>query len=164
MAETPRIESVSIAGTVLTVGWRDGTTDTVDLAGWLARPGPKEFDILKDPAVLARPVVAGYGTVVAWDEEGDVGIDNVHLRLLADQQKPFSAHDVAAWQDRLRLSNSEAADLLDVALSTYHTYKNGSARIPSVVRIACRAIERDPLLFEAHYRPRRPPGRPPKAA
>lgn len=164
MAETPRIESASIAGTVLTVTWRDGSTDTVDLAGWLARPGPAEFDILKDPDVLARPQVAGYGTVVAWDDEGDVGIDHIHIKLLAEQQKPFGAEDVAAWQERLQLSNNEAADLLDVALSTYHTYKNGTARIPSVVQIACRAILRDPVLFEAHYRPRRPSGRPPKAA
>jgi len=164
MAEIPRIESASIAGTVLTVVWRDGGSDTVDLAGWLARPGPPECDILKDPAVLARPRVAGYGTVVAWDDEGDVGIDNIHIRLLADEQKPFGAQDLATWQERLGLSNQEAADILDVALSTFHTYKNGTARIPSAVQIACRAIERDPLLFEAHYRPRRPPGRPPKAA
>lgn len=68
------------------------------------------------------------------------------------------------WQERLQLSNNEAADLLDIALSAYHTYKNGTARIPSVVQIACRAIHRDPVLFVAHYRPRRPPGRPPKAA
>ncbi|MBP2311863.1 helix-turn-helix domain-containing protein [Azospirillum soli] len=166
MADTPRIESVSIAGTVLTVGWRDGTRENIDIAGWLARPGPDEFDILKDPAVLANPKVANWGTVVAWDEEGDIGIDNIHLRLLADQQKPFEAADIAAWQERLGLSNSEAADLLGVGVSTFYTYKAGTASggIPRGIQIACRAVERDKLLFEAHYRPRPPAGRPPKAA
>ncbi len=163
MNETPRIDTVTISGTVLTIGWRDGTTDDIDIAGWLAQPGPPECDILKDPAVLARPKVAQWGTVVAWDEDGDVGIDNVHLRLLAEQQKPFGAEDIAAWQERLRLSNNEAADLLNVGKSTFHGYKTGSP-IPAVVKIACRAIERDPLLFEAHYRPRPPAGRPPRAA
>ncbi|WP_207458973.1 hypothetical protein [Azospirillum sp. SYSU D00513] len=164
MAETSRIEAVSIAGTVLTVRWLGGGTDDIDIAGWLARPGPSEFDILKDPAVLARPKVKGWGTVVAWDEEGDVGIDNVHLRLLAEQQKPFRAAEILDWQNRMGLSNHEAAKLLNVGLSTFHTYKNGSASIPSVVQIACRAMERDPVLFEAHYKPSRPSGRPPKAA
>lgn len=164
MTETPRIESVSIAGTVLTVGWCDGTSDDIDIAGWLARPGPEECDILKDPAVLARPHVAGYGTVVAWDDEGDVGIDNIHLRLLAEQQKPFGPQEMAGWQARLGLSNNEAADLLGIGLSTFHSYKNGTAKVPVVVAIACRAVAQDPVLFEAHYRPRPPAGRPPKAA
>ncbi|WP_188262632.1 hypothetical protein [Azospirillum tabaci] len=163
MTETPRIETVSISGTVLSVVWRDGQTENIDIAGWLARPGPKEFDILKDPAVLARPVVAGWGTVVAWDEEGDVGIDNVHLRNIADEQKPFGSSELAGWQSGLKLSNKEAASLLGVGVSTYLGYKAGSP-IPPVVQIACRAMKRDPVLFEAHYRPSRPPGRPPKAA
>lgn len=164
MSQLPRIEDVSIAGTLLSVRWDDGASDSIDLAGWLARPGPKEFDILKDPAVLARPKLAAWGTVVAWDEEGDIGIDHVHLRLLAEQQKPFRAAEIAAWQRRMGLSNQEAAKLLNVGLSTFHTYKNGSAPVPSVVRIACRAMERDPVLFEAHYKPSRPSGRPPRAA
>ncbi len=162
MNETPRIDTVSISGTVLTIGWRNGGIDDIDIAGWLARPGPPECDILKDPAVLARPLVVQWGTVIAWDEEGDVGIDNIHLRLLAEQQRPFGAEEIAAWQGRMRLSNQEAADILNVGKSTFHGYKTGTA-IPRTVAIACRAMERDPLLFEAHYHPRPPAGRP-KAA
>ncbi|WP_298369475.1 hypothetical protein [Azospirillum sp.] len=163
MNEPPRIDTVTIDGTVLTVGWKDGALEDIDIAGWLARPGPVEFDILKDPDVLARPLVAGWGTVVAWDDEGDVGIDNVHLRLLAEQQRPFGAEEISGWQSRMGLSNNEAADILNVGKSTFHGYKTGTT-IPRTVAIACRAMERDPLLFEAHHRPRPAAGRPPKAA
>lgn len=149
------------AGHVLVVTWDHGGTDQVDLSGWI---GLHDIAELRDEAVFRRPEIAEFGSAVQWAGNEDLAIDTVHLELLAEQQRPLTSADLTMWQDRLRLSNSEAADLLDVALSTYHTYKNGSARIPSVVRIACRAIERDPLLFEAHYRPRRPPGRPPKAA
>lgn len=163
MKEPPRINGVTITGTVLSVEWKDGSRDTIDIAGWLARPGPPEFAILKDPAVLANPTVAGWGTVVAWDEEGDVGIDNIHLKLLAEQQRPFGAAEIAAWQSAMGLSNNEAADLLSVGKSTFHGYKTGTP-VPRTVAIACRAMERDRLLFEAHYRPRPSAGRPPKAA
>lgn len=164
MTETPRIDTVAINGTILTVGWKDGTVEDIDIAGWLARPGPDEFDILKDPAVLAHPLVAGWGTVVAWDEEGDVGIDNIHLRLLAEQQRPFGPSELSAWQSDHSLSNQGAAALLGVGVSTFHTYKNGSAPIPTVVKIACRAMAKDPLVFEAHYKPTPKRGRPRKAA
>ncbi len=164
MNDPVRIDTVSINGTVLTVGWRNGAVEDIDIAGWLARLGPPEFAILKDPDVLSRPLVANWGTVVAWDEEGDIGIDNIHLRLIADQQKPFGPADIAAWQETLGLSNQGAAAMLDIGVTTLHSYKTGLANIPNMVRIACRAIEKDIVLFEAHYKPTPKRGRPRKAA
>ncbi|HYH19777.1 MAG TPA: hypothetical protein VD995_14280 [Azospirillum sp.] len=157
-----RIAAVEAAtGRMLIVTWDHGGTDEVDLSGWI---GFHDIAELRDESVFRRPEIAEYGSAVQWAGNEDLAIDSVHLELLAEQQRPFGSTDLTAWQERLGLSNQEAADLLDVALSTFHTYKSGTARIPSVVQIACRAIERDPLLFEAHYRPRRPSGRPPKAA
>ncbi|MGA1857992.1 hypothetical protein VH569_18535 [Azospirillum sp. 11R-A] len=164
MTSPPRIETVSIDGTVLTVGWQDGTVDDIDIAGWLATPAPAEADILKDPEVLAKPHVAHWGTVVAWDESGDVGIDHHHLRLIAAEQRPFGPGELVAWQSRMGLSNQAGAALLGVGISTFHTYKNGTTPIPPVVKIACRAIEKDPVLFQAHYKPVQKRGRPRKAA
>jgi len=164
MDEIPRIESVAMNGTVLIVTWRNGTSDQVDLVGWLARPTHPAFDILRDPNVLANPRVEDWGTCVAWDAEGDVAIDNVHLRLLIEQRRPFAGPDLAAWQKRMGLSNRESARLLNVGVSTLNAYKAGTSPIPTVVRIACRAMERDPLLFEAHYRPSAPAGRPRRRA
>lgn len=160
MKKSPRITAATMAGTLLSVAWDDGTANTVELAGWLALPVPPGFEILTDPEVLARPHVAHWGTLVAWDEADEVGIDHVHVRHLARQQRPFLAEDLSLWQSRLGLSNSEAARLLGIGVSTFAGFKAGSARIPAVVQIACKAMEADPLVFEAHYRPSAPAGRP----
>jgi hypothetical protein len=45
----------------------------------------------------------------AWDD-GDLAIDALHLKMLADEQRPFGNNDVGAWQERVRISNAEAAD------------------------------------------------------
>jgi DNA-binding transcriptional regulator YiaG len=90
---------------------------------------------------------------VTWDNgDGDLAIDAVHLKRLAEEQKPFDSEDVGKWQERVRLSNREVAVLLGVALSTWNSYKAG-AKIPKPTEMLLRAIERDPVLLQAHYRP-----------
>jgi hypothetical protein len=59
----------------------------------------------------------------------------------------------------LGLSNNEVADLLDISLSTWNAYKSGSSTIPQVIALACRAMLRDPVIMQAHFRPRKT-GRP----
>src|SRR5947209_1469838 len=56
------------------------------------------------------------------------------------------------WRDR-------TSDRVD--LSAWNAYKAG-APIPAVVAMLCRAAQRDPILMQAHYRPRRA-GRPRKS-
>lgn len=87
--DMPRIDAVSATGaTSLAVRWRGGGESTVDLAGWLARPNPV-LGPLCDPAVFARAAVTAHGSAVTWDDdEGDLAIDAVHLRLIADEQAP----------------------------------------------------------------------------
>ena len=151
---SPRISSVAPgADTTLSVAWEGGDTDTVDLAGWIARGGPA-FRALRDRATFHTADVADYGFAIRWNQDDDLSIDSVHIELLRDQQRPFDSRSLVAWQARMALSNQEAADLLGIRLSTLHNYKTGATRIPRGVQIACRATERDPLLFEAHYKPR----------
>ena len=57
------------------------------------------------------------------------------------------------WQKHLRLSNQEAADALGVSLRTVKNYRI-AREVPVAVRLACRAMARDPLVMQAHYRPR----------
>jgi hypothetical protein len=59
----------------------------------------------------------------------------------------------------LQLSNNEVADLLSISLSTWNAYKAGDSDIPPLIGMACRAMLRDPVLMQAHYRPRKT-GRP----
>lgn len=156
---TPRIEAVAANGKhELLVLWTDGRHERIDLQGWIATGG----DILSPLAALSVfrcPKVGDYGASVVWDWDGDeLAIDTVHLDALAMEQRPFGAEEIVSWQDEMGLSNQEAADFLGVSPSTWHTYKTG-AKIPPTVAMTCRASRRDPILFQAHYRPRKA-GRP----
>jgi hypothetical protein len=102
--------------------------------------------------LYSRARVENYGAAVAWDD-GDLAIDAVHLKKLADEQKPFGPDDARVWQERTELSNNEAASLIGVSLSTWNGYKAGSP-IPKTVAMLCRAIVRDPIMMQAHLRPR----------
>jgi hypothetical protein len=151
--ELPKIEGVTVDGpSTLRVRWRGKrSANVVNLSGWIATGG----DILaplREAKIFARAHVASYGGAVAWDDD-DLAIDALHLKMLADEQKPFGNNDVRAWQSEVNLSNNEAADLLGVSLSTWNSYR-AEASIPQAVAIALRASLRDPILMQAHLRPR----------
>lgn len=158
---TPRIKAVTVNGQkTIQVHWQSGGADTIDLSGWIATGG-ETLAPLSDLAAFQRAAVGDYGTSIEWDD-GDLAIDSAHLEALAIEQRPFRSDDMVEWQAKTGLSNQEAAQFLGVALSTWHTYKTGSP-IPAAVAIACRAALRDPLLLQAHYKPRKT-GRPPRPA
>ncbi|MGY4306411.1 hypothetical protein ACVIJ6_003654 [Bradyrhizobium sp. USDA 4369] len=159
-----RIDKVEVAGpTDLRIVWRgESAAERVELAGWIATGG-SILSALNDPATFAKASIGDFGASVAWDDgEGDLAIDAVHLKKIAEAQKPFEASDLSDWQGRLELSNAEAADLVGVGLSTWNDYKAGS-NVPRPIGILLRAIERDPLLLQAYFRPRKA-GRPRKTA
>lgn len=158
-SETPRIDKVSvIPPSTLRVKWRSrAAPDEVDLTGWIATGGDA-LAALAGRDVFRRAAVGNYGTAVLWDV-GELAIDAAHLLMLATEQKEFSRDDARRWQKRIGLSNNEVADLLDISLSTWNAYKSGSSTIPQVIAMACRAMLRDPVIMQAHYRPRKT-GRP----
>lgn len=156
----PRIASVTRTGPAsLGVMWRDGPSDRVDLTGWIATGG-EILAPLKDPAVFATARPGDHGASIEWGgEDGDLAIDAHHLRLIADEQRRFGREEAAAWQAAAKLSNQEAADFLGVSLSTWNAYKAGTNPVPASISMSCRAALRDPILLQAHHRPRKP-GRP----
>lgn len=161
--ELPRIETVSVAQpAILKLRWRGRrASDSVDLTGWIATGGPT-LAPLREAPVFAKASVGNYGTAVVWDD-GDLAIDAAHLKMLADEQKIFDAKEACQWQGQLGLSNNEAADLLYISLSAWNSYKAGTATIPVSLAMLCRAIVRDPIVMQAHLRPRKT-GRPRKLA
>jgi hypothetical protein len=163
MNRMPRIQKVAASTpTILDVKWKGGgQTEHIDLAGWIATGGDA-LAPLRNPDLFSRPFVDDYGASVAWDDD-DLRIDAVHLALLAQEQRPFAAREAARWQDEMGLSNREVAEFLGIAVSTWNAYKS-TGNVPSTVAILCRAARRDPILMQAHYRPRRPAGRPRKSA
>jgi hypothetical protein len=161
--ELPRIETVSVAQpATLRLRWRGRRAgDSVDLTGWIATGG-RTLAALREAPVFAKASVGNYGAAVVWDD-GDLAIDATHLKMLADEQKTFDAKQAGKWQDELGLSNNEAADLLHISLSAWNSYKAGTAPVPVPLAMLCRAILRDPIVMQAHLRPRKA-GRPRKLA
>jgi hypothetical protein len=159
--ELPRIATVSVEQpATLRLRWRGRrASDSVDLTGWIATGG-RTLAPLREAPVFAKATVGNYGAAVMWDD-GDLAIDAAHLKMLADEQKTFDAKEASKWQDELGLSNNEAADLLYISLSSWNSYKAGTAPIPVSLAMLCRAILRDPLVMQAHLRPRKT-GRPRK--
>ena len=151
--EIQQIAAVTVDGpSSLLVRWRGKRAmESVNLSGWIATGG-ELLARLKDAEMFRRAHVAAYGGAVAWDDD-DLSIDSLHLKILSEEQRPFGNVEARNWQDWAGISNAEAADLIGVSLSTWNSYRV-SARIPRVVAITLRAAERDPLLMQAHLRPR----------
>ena len=161
MIQDIRISRVEVIGPSLLSVVNDAIhRDKADLGGWVATGGGI-LAPLRDPEVFALAGISDHGATVTWDDgEGDLSIDATHLKMIADEQKPFSNEALRQWQSRVNISNSEAADFVGVSPSTWATYRV-EATIPQVVGMTLRAAERDPLLLQAHLRPRRT-GRPRK--
>jgi hypothetical protein len=159
----PRIEAVTVEGTGrLSVKWRGkARKDSVNLLGWIATGG-KMLAPLMMPSIFNKASVGNYGAAIVWDE-GDLAIDAQHVLMLAEEQKKFDEQDAKRWQEQVGLSNNEVADLFSLSTSTWSAYKAGAAEIPATIAMLCRAMLRDPVLMQAHYRPRIN-GRPPKRA
>lgn len=152
----PRAAKVTaLPGRVLQVTWTDGTTVQVDLTGWIEGPGLSVVQRLRDPVVFSRVAITDYGSTLEWDGDEDLVIDTAHLELLAEEQAEFSSADLVAWQDRHRINNGEAAAMLDVHPNTWINYRRAGAKVPRTIAMALRAMDRDPVMFTAHYRPRR---------
>ena len=151
MPPLPRIESVTAMEPPhgLRIVWQDGRTTDVDMSGAVNRIGA--FAPLRDAAMFRRLAVVDHGHGIEWP--GGLDFSATSLDFLAREQAPFTAGDFAAWQETLRLSNREAADLLDASVSTVKNYRSGHP-IPKPVTMACRATLRDPALAMAHLRPR----------
>jgi hypothetical protein len=60
-----------------------------------------------------------------------------------DEMPPFGAsqRELQAWQERLKLSNSEAADLLNAPYDTYRNWWYGHRGVPTPVALLMRYVE-----------------------
>ncbi|MFQ5785516.1 MAG: DUF2442 domain-containing protein [Alphaproteobacteria bacterium] len=159
MAEMHRIEVLrpAEAPASLVIDWDDGAHTSVDLSGVIA--SIDAFAPLADPETFRQAEVIDYGLGVGWP--GGLDYSAHSLRLIAEEQQPMTRASFIDWQRALGLSNREAADLLGVTIGTVKNFRAGR-RIPKAVMVACRLTARDPTVFRAHYRPRKP-GRPRKS-
>ncbi len=160
----PRVKAVAAAKAPLSlsIAWDDGTKSQVDLTGLVH--SSRHFKVFaEDQAAFRRVKPVGYGSGIGWDNGLDYSAAT--LRVLAEQQQPLSGKHLAAFEKKHGLNTAETAALLDVAERTVRAYREADA-LPEPVAMALRALDRDPTVFAAHYRPvaRRGRGRPAKEA
>jgi hypothetical protein len=163
--DIPTISKMRVLGpSRLTVTWKGGGTDAVDLTGWIAT-GDNILRPLLDEKIFKTARIGEYGRMVAWADNEDLAIDAFHLKRIADEQRPIEATEFVRWQSANNFTNEEAAHIVGVSRSTWAAMKSGSADVPLTTVIAFRAIQRDPVIMQAHFRPLKgAPGRPSKNA
>ena len=163
-ASLPRIKHVkALRSYVLTVTWKDGRRDNVDLTGLIHRS--RHFQcFLDDAAAFKRVRPLPFGGGIEWENGLDYGADT--LWMLADEQRPMSGEDLRRFEEEQGLSKAETAALLNISPRTLVTY-HGARELPVPVAIVVRAMRDEPVRLVAHYRPagkQRSPGRPRKHA
>ena len=158
-SDLPRIRRArpGKAPKMLVVDWVGGGRDTVDLTGLIARY--EAFAPLDDADEFAGVEVVNWGGGVAWACGVDYSADS--LARLAEEQRPMTAAEFVRWQEKMNVSNREAADLLDRSLTTIKNYRSGAVEISLPVATTLRTMMHDPTVFVAHFRSRKP-GRPRK--
>jgi Protein of unknown function (DUF2442) len=162
MDNLPRIKTVAPNRVpwTLNIAWVDGTKNRVDLTGLIHRS--RHFRaFLDNPAAFRKVRVSHFGGGIEWENGLDYGADT--LKMMADEQRPVSGSDLAAFELALDLSTAETAALLGLAGRTVRAYRR-SKRLPQSVAIAIRTIRASDTVLAAHYRPigQRGPGRPKK--
>jgi hypothetical protein len=128
----------------------------LDLTGLIARSG--HFgSLMDDSEAFSRIEIVDGGLGVAWPVKtrwGRLDLSASTLRRIAEEQRPMTGADFAAWRRTLGLSLTEAAKLLGVGRRTVMSYLKKD-ELPPVVAIACRALARDKHVLAAHYVPGR---------
>jgi DNA-binding transcriptional regulator YiaG len=160
----PRVKAVSAARApwTLNVTWNDGCKDRVDLTGLIHRS--RHFRVfLGQPSLFRKVRIAHFGAGIEWDNGLDYGADT--LKLMADEQRPVSGRDLAAFELALNISTAETAALLGLAERTVRAYRRAK-RLPRSIAIAMRILQASNTVFAAHFRPigHRVRGRPKKQA
>jgi hypothetical protein len=161
-AQLSRLKSVKPAAApyAIAVTWENGHKEIIDLTGVVMRE--PAFAPLRDQTEFKKVKLAKWGWGIEWPNGLDYAPDT--LARLAEAQRGMQAADFTAWQEKLKLSNPEAADMLGRSLSTIKDYRSGKTPVPHAVAMTCRVLEHDRVMLSALYRPSNPAGRPKKAA
>jgi hypothetical protein len=118
---------------------------------------------LGKPSTFRKARVVHFGAGIEWENGVDYGADT--LKMMADEQRPVSGRDLAAFEQALNLSTAETPALLGLAERTVRAYRRAK-RLPQSIAIVIRTLRASNTVFAAHYRPvgHRVRGRPKKRA
>lgn len=133
----------------LTIDWKGGGHDSVDLTGLIART--LAFAPLKDAPAFGAVHTVEDGMGIEWD----CGLDlsGSTLEVMAQEQRPMAAAEFAGFLVDNRISNREAAGMFGSSESTIKNWRSGRTELSLAVAATVRVMVRDPIVLAAHYRP-----------
>jgi len=138
-APIPKIAAVEPGAPFeVTVTWRDGTRDRIDLAPFLAafkvyRP------LRQDPARFAAVRVDEHGSGIVWSDEIDIAAYT--LDRLAQVSRPMSREAFRDWMKRNGLTLDTAAPVLGLSRRQVAAYSSGEKPIDRPTKLACRGYD-----------------------
>ena len=140
----PRIVAVTADEKPLTlrIRWDNGDESRVDVSGLIETFRVYEL-LRRSPDLFAQVRLGEYGADIVWPDDVDISADT--LWRLAQEQSgaTMSPDDFKHWRERKAYTLDAAARALGVSRRMVAYYEQGAKRIPRVVALATRGLERD---------------------
>ena len=138
-SQTNRIESVKpLRGMSLEVRYTGGQVVRVNFAEL-----PERFAVFADlrkPAFFKRATVADWGHSLEWPNGEGLDADRV-MEMALEQLGRADTLAFRRWQDKHRLSLTEAADAIGMTRRTASQYRTGARPVPRTVLLALKGWE-----------------------
>lgn len=136
------VRSVEYVGPeyLLSVTWRDGRTEEVDLAPLVFRY--KILRPLRDLERFRQVGVDEYGNGLVWGDDPDLEVSPEQIRELIESQKGprLRTSFFRRWMATRHLRQDDVAGLLNVSKRTIAGYATGSAAIDTPTSLAVGLI------------------------
>ena len=134
-----RLQSVSVGtGMVLEATYTGGNTIRVDLTDVARRL--EAFAPLESRREFRRAAVVDFGWAVEWPCGASLDSDRL-LEMSLEQSGQAANVDFRRWQDRHRLSLTDAATAIGLTRRTVSQYRTGARPVPRTVTLACKGWE-----------------------
>ena len=134
-----RLQSVSVGTAMeLVATYTGGNTIRVDLTD-VARQ-LEAFAPLESRREFRRAAVIDFGWAVEWPCGASLDSDRL-LEMSLEQGGQAANVDFRRWQDRHRLSLTDAATAIGLTRRTVSQYRTGARPVPRTVTLACKGWE-----------------------
>jgi hypothetical protein len=134
-----RLESVKpLSGMKMEVRYTGGQVVQVDFSELAERFAV--FERLKDFEFFRRAVVADWGHTLEWPDGDGLDADRV-MEMALEQDERTDTLAFRHWQERNRLSLSEAAAAIGMTRRTVSQYRTGARPVPRTVLLALKGWE-----------------------
>ena len=138
-AQINRLQSVKpLDGMALEISYTGGQVVRVDFSELSQRFAV--FADLSNPDFFKHAAVANWGHSLQWPNGEGLDADRV-MEMALEQQGQTEAVEFRRWQERNRLSLTDAAAAIGLTRRTVSQYRTGARPVPRTVTLACKGWE-----------------------